>query len=158
VIGVQTPGNMAYFGSWMQKRGNRLDVLQNWLGAPADAPSTIVVGETALAGRKVFVYAGNMGVAQGMGILLDVAERLRGRDDVGFLFVGRGSDAQRLRDDARAGWTTWCSATRSIRTRSRTCMRSATSAWSRSTRVTARTTFRASSSPTCRAACRCWRV
>ena len=42
-------------------------MLQNWLGAPADAPSTIVVGETALAGRKVFVYAGNMGVAQGMG-------------------------------------------------------------------------------------------
>ena len=102
VIGVQTPGNMAYFGSWMQKPGNRLDVLQNWLGAPADAPSTIVVGETALAGRKVFVYAGNMGVAQGMGILLDLAERLRGRDDVGFLFVGRGSDAQRLRDDAHA--------------------------------------------------------
>jgi hypothetical protein len=27
---------------------------------------------------------------------------LRGREDVGFLFVGRGSDAQRLRDDARA--------------------------------------------------------
>ena len=24
-------------------------MLQNWLGAPADAPSTIVVGETALA-------------------------------------------------------------------------------------------------------------
>ena len=72
VIGVQTLGNMAYFRSWMQQPGHRLDVLQNWLGAPADAPSTIVVGETALAGRKVFVYAGNMGVAQGMGILLDL--------------------------------------------------------------------------------------
>ena len=102
VIGVQTPGNKGYFAQWIQRPGRRLEVLQNWLGAPANAPSTIVVGETALAGRKVFVYAGNMGVAQGMGILLDLAERLRGREDVGFLFVGRGSDAQRLRDDARA--------------------------------------------------------
>lgn len=102
VIGVQTPGNKGYFAEWVRGPGRRLEVLQNWLGAPADAPSSIVVGETALAGRKVFVYAGNMGVAQGMGILLDLAERLRGRTDVGFLFVGRGSDAQRLRDDARA--------------------------------------------------------
>lgn len=45
-------------------------------------------------------YAGNMGVAQGMDILLDLAERLRHRTDVGFLFVGRGSDAARLRSVA----------------------------------------------------------
>ena len=102
VIGVQTPGNEPYFAAWRKQAGRRLEVLQNWLGAPANAPSTIVVGDTPLAGRKVFVYAGNMGVAQGMGILLDLAERMRSREDVGFLFVGRGSDAQRLRDDAKA--------------------------------------------------------
>ena len=102
VIGVQTPGNEPYFAAWRRQAGRRLEVLQNWLGAPANAPSTIVVGDTPLAGRKVFVYAGNMGVAQGMGILLDLAQRMRSREDVGFLFVGRGSDAQRLRDDAKA--------------------------------------------------------
>ena len=102
VIGVQTPGNEPYFAAWRKQSGHRLEVLQNWLGAPANAPSTIVVGDTPLAGRKVFVYAGNMGVAQGMGILLDLAQRMRSREDVGFLFVGRGSDAQRLRDDAKA--------------------------------------------------------
>jgi hypothetical protein len=32
---------------------------------------------------------------------LDLAERLRGDTTIGFLFVGRGSAAQRLRDDAR---------------------------------------------------------
>jgi len=56
---------------------------------------------TPLAGRKVFVYAGNMGVAQGMDILLDLAERCRLREDVGFLFVGRGSDAGRLAEEAK---------------------------------------------------------
>lgn len=102
VIGVQTPGNLAYLGQWAAKPGRRLEVLQNWLSAPAQAPCSIVVNETPLAGRKVFVYAGNMGVAQGMGILLDLAERLRTRADVGFLFVGRGSDARRLAADATA--------------------------------------------------------
>jgi glycosyltransferase involved in cell wall biosynthesis len=46
------------------------------------------------------VYAGNMGAAQGMDILLELAERFRSRSDIGFLFVGRGTDAQRLREGA----------------------------------------------------------
>lgn len=50
----------------------------------------------------MFVYAGNMGVAQGMDILLDLADKLRSRPDVGFLFVGRGSDAARLKAAAQA--------------------------------------------------------
>ncbi len=40
---------------------------------------------------------GNMGVAQGMDVFIDLAARLRERPDIGFLFVGRGTDAQRLR-------------------------------------------------------------
>jgi glycosyltransferase involved in cell wall biosynthesis len=41
-----------------------------------------------------------MGVAQGMGVLIELADRMRSRTDIGFLFVGRGSDASRLRADA----------------------------------------------------------
>lgn len=101
VIGIQAPGNRAYFKDWLARSSGHVEVLQNWL---ADAPAngcSISVRETALAGRKIFVYAGNMGIAQGMGILLDLADRLKARSDFGFLFVGRGSDAQRLRADAR---------------------------------------------------------
>ena len=97
VIGVQTPGNQAYFDRWQQQPGRVLEVLQNWLDKPAQARCPIRVSETLLAGRNVLVYAGNMGVAQGMDILLGLAERLRNRLDVGFLFVGRGSDAARLK-------------------------------------------------------------
>jgi glycosyltransferase involved in cell wall biosynthesis len=50
----------------------------------------------------LFDYAGNMGVAQGMGIMLDLAEKLVHRNDVGFLFVGRGSDVKKLAADAKA--------------------------------------------------------
>lgn len=97
VIGVQTPGNRAYFDRWQQRPGRALEVLQNWLDKPAQARCSIRLSETPLAGRKVFVYAGNMGVAQGMDILLNLAELLRSRKDVGFLFVGRGSDVARLK-------------------------------------------------------------
>ena len=97
VIGVQTPSNRRYFDRWKAQPGRQLEVLQNWLDKPLQTRCSIRVDETALAGRKVFVYAGNMGVAQGMNILLDLAEKLRSRPEVGFLFVGRGSDSARLK-------------------------------------------------------------
>ena len=102
VIGVQAPGNRRYFDTWLTQPGRRLEILQNWLGKNSQIRCSIRVDETALAGRKVFVYAGNMGVAQGLDILLDLAEKLCGRRDVGFLFVGRGSDAARLRVAAQS--------------------------------------------------------
>ena len=102
VIGVQTQGNEPYFSDWAKQDGRRVEVLQNWLADAPDVGSSISVVDGPLVGRTVFVYAGNMGVAQGMNILIDLAERLRNRQDIGFLFVGRGSDAQRLRADAKA--------------------------------------------------------
>jgi glycosyltransferase involved in cell wall biosynthesis len=102
VIGVQAPGNQGYFKSWGKKPGRKLEVLQNWLDKSVRSRCSIRIDETLLAGRKVFVYAGNMGVAQGMDILLELAAKLRNRSDVGFLFVGRGSDATRLEETAKA--------------------------------------------------------
>ena len=100
-IGVQTAGNAKYFTKWSARPGRRLEVLQNWLADTPNVGCSLSVADTPLAGRKIFVYAGNMGVAQGMDILLDLAERLRHRSDIGFLFVGRGSDFGRLAAGAR---------------------------------------------------------
>lgn len=100
VIGVQSPANVAYLDGWAQKPGRQVELLQNWLAEAPNTGCSICVSASPLAGRKIFVYAGNMGVAQGMGVLLDLADRLRIRKDIGFLFVGRGSEAQRLRTDA----------------------------------------------------------
>lgn len=99
-IGVQTPGNLKYFARWTQKPNRALEVLQNWLGEPAKVTCSIRLDTTRVAGRKIFVYAGNMGVAQGMDIVLDLAERMQTRTDVGFVLVGRGSEAVRLRHKA----------------------------------------------------------
>lgn len=102
VIGVQTSANLPYFDAWASEGGRRIEVLQNWLAEAPRRGCSISVADTRLAGRVVFVYAGNMGLAQGMEIFIDLAERLRHREDVGFLFVGRGSHAHALRDDAKA--------------------------------------------------------
>jgi glycosyltransferase involved in cell wall biosynthesis len=94
VIGIQAQGNKIYF---RDRKDCQIEVLQNWLTDAPNVGCSISVASTVLAGRTIFVYAGNMGVAQGMGVLLELAERLLSRKDIGFVFVGRGSDAQRLR-------------------------------------------------------------
>jgi glycosyltransferase involved in cell wall biosynthesis len=105
IIGVQTPGNLSYFEDW-KKTGKKLVVLQNWLADTKPDSCSISINRTTLAGRKIFVYAGNMGVAQGMDILIDLAEKLKDRRDIGFLFVGRGSEAKRLAENLEGLWIT----------------------------------------------------
>lgn len=101
IIGVQTPGNLSYFEDWQKNKGKKLVVLQNWLADTKPGSCSISINRTTLVGRKIFVYAGNMGVAQGMDILIDLAEKLKDRRDIGFLFVGRGSEAKRLAEESR---------------------------------------------------------
>ena len=101
-IGVQSPAGLPYFSEWKQQPGRRLEVLQNWLAPAKDMGCSVSISNSSLAGRKIFVYAGNMGAAQAMDMVLSLAERMRDRKDFGFLFVGRGSDVSRLRGIAKA--------------------------------------------------------
>jgi len=100
VIGVQTESNLVYMDTW-RKRAKRLEVLNNWQTPVPDVGSTIEVSSTVLGGRKIAVYIGNMGVAQGMDVLIELAQSLKHREDIGFLFVGRGSEVSRLKGKVR---------------------------------------------------------
>jgi glycosyltransferase involved in cell wall biosynthesis len=97
-IGIQSPSNAVYLRRW--SRVKRIEVLQNWLAPAANVGCRIHLPDTVLAGRTVFVYIGNMGVAQSLGIFLDAADLLHKRSDLGFLFVGRGTESKRLAADA----------------------------------------------------------
>jgi hypothetical protein len=88
-IGVQSKGNLKYFSSWESKKRN-IEVLHNWLSHKGNNKSSINLENSKLSGRKVFVYAGNMGIAQGVEIFFNLAKALSYKDDIGFLFVGRG--------------------------------------------------------------------
>lgn len=96
-IGVQSPAGLPYFAEWKKQPGRRLEVLQNWLAPAKNVGCSISIAESSLAGRRIFVYAGNMGTAQGMDMVLGLAERMRNRENIGFLLVGRGSDVARLK-------------------------------------------------------------
>ena len=99
-IGVQSPSNLKYMESWATEK-RRLEVLQNWLADAQNTGSSIVVDEMPIAGRKIFVYVGNMGIAQAMDVFIDLAEQMLPRKEIGFLFVGRGTESARLAAEAR---------------------------------------------------------
>jgi len=99
-IGVQCEANLAYLRHWAAQPGRKLEVLENWLSHAPINGCRIDISTTPLAGRTIFVYTGNMGVAQGMDVFLEMVARMRNRQDIGFLFVGRGSEAARYAAEA----------------------------------------------------------
>ena len=98
VIGVQTPSNLVYFEEHHAAQKARVEVLNNWLSEPNPEPCSISIADSLLAGRKIFVYTGNIGVAQGIDILLDLATVLQEDKSIGFMFVGRGSAVAEMKE------------------------------------------------------------
>lgn len=96
-IGVQTPNSLRYFVNQHPNLKDKCEVLWIWIGESRVKPCSIDLSKTPLNGRSIFVYAGNMGVAQNMDCLIDLASELKDRQDIGFVFVGRGSEVARLR-------------------------------------------------------------
>lgn len=99
-IGIQSPNNLLYFQQHHPDVKAKLEVLWNWarpLHTIAKAPCSIHVSQTPIAGRVIFVYAGNIGVAQGIQTFLQLIESLKDSSDIGFLIVGRGSEAQAIK-------------------------------------------------------------
>lgn len=95
-IGVQTESNLAYLPNWTKSARRRIEVLHNWLATTANVGCSIQLARTSLAGRTIFVYIGNMGVAQGIDIFMELIQSLSHRGDIGFVFVGRGSEFSKL--------------------------------------------------------------
>lgn len=60
------------------------------------SPSNELVSHLNVRDKKVFLYPGTLGYAQGLEIIVDAAEVLRDRDDVVFLLVGEGPMRQKL--------------------------------------------------------------
>jgi hypothetical protein len=101
IIGIQTEGNHVYFSDRLKKSNRNIEVLYNWLSIPNKTKPTILISKTPIGNRKVFIYAGNMGVAQDMNTVFNLVSSLNDRKDIGFLFVGRGSELQKLKEGAK---------------------------------------------------------
>ncbi len=60
-----------------------------------------LVRRLGLDGKFVAAYVGTIGMAHGLGTILDAAERLKDRDDIAFVLVGTGAEHAKLEAEAR---------------------------------------------------------
>lgn len=75
----------------------------NWVdlaGQPADRNPELR-HELGLEGKTVFLFAGNIGYAQGLMTVIEGADLLRDEDDIRFVFLGGGVEKQKLMDSVR---------------------------------------------------------
>ena len=102
VIGVQSPANMEYFRTSGLKDRYKLEVLFNWSSLYQSGHIRYKVrGRLGLEEKIVFIYGGNMGVAQDMDNILRLAARLRAEPRAYFLLVGDGSEVHRLKREVQ---------------------------------------------------------
>ena len=77
-------------------------LFRNWVDLNAIRPlseASAYRAELELApGQKVALYAGNMGEKQGLEIVVEAAELLRGQKDLVFVLCGNGAAAERIRN------------------------------------------------------------
>lgn len=84
---------------------NKILVLHNWIEESqftADTSTENFRESWSLQGKFVAVYGGVLGPAQGLDVILDVAERVRDLSDLVFLVVGDGMEKERLQGDVAA--------------------------------------------------------
>jgi glycosyltransferase involved in cell wall biosynthesis len=58
--------------------------------------------QLGLQGKFVAAYVGTLGMAHGLGTILEAADRLKPRKDVAFVLVGTGAERAKLEADAKS--------------------------------------------------------
>ncbi|WP_392544718.1 glycosyltransferase family 4 protein [Oryzobacter telluris] len=100
-VAVTSPG-MAPLVAERGVPASKIHLAANWADESVFRPvdrDDALAHRLGLTRRFTLMYAGNLGPYQGLDVLLDAAERLRGRTDIGFAIVGGGVREQWLRDE-----------------------------------------------------------
>lgn len=98
-IGVQSPGNIELLLSLYPLTSGKIEVLWNWMAEAKKKTCPIKIQDTTLTGRKIFIYAGNLGVAQDSMQLFNLVRTSVHNKSIGYIIVGRGSEMSRLQAD-----------------------------------------------------------
>lgn len=88
-IGIQSKSNRHFLKNWLL-RNKEVSVLNNWLTFKRVPVKNCYFQTNIKKNKKIFIYIGNMGVAQNLTVFVDLAEKIQDRTDVQFLFVGNG--------------------------------------------------------------------
>ncbi len=82
---------------------NKIELVYDWVDTELIQPMPRDNGfarENDLVNRFVILYAGNLGMSQGLENVLAAAEMLADDPEISFVFVGEGTNRQHLLDDA----------------------------------------------------------
>lgn len=91
-IGVMSPSNLDFFKN-TKKDISKFEVLFNWSEiSEIPEPKNTFREKLDLKNKIVLFYGGNIGHAQKMIILVDLAKRFANNSNVHFLFVGKGDE------------------------------------------------------------------
>jgi len=98
IVGVQSNNNKKFIPKKILFKKTNIDVLNNWY-TPKNKDQNLEIdfSKTCLNKRKIFIHAGNIGLAQGFQVFIDVAEILKDNNEIGFLFIGRGTQFDEMK-------------------------------------------------------------
>ena len=98
IIGVQSKNNKKFIPKSILFRKINTEVLNNWYTPNIENQKLeIDFSQPNLNKRKIFIHAGNIGLAQGFKIFIEVAEILKDKNEIGFLFIGRGTQFEEMK-------------------------------------------------------------
>lgn len=98
-IGVMSPSNLTFFKR-TRKNITNFEVLYNWAIHPIPEPSTVNYrSKLGLENKVVLFFGGNIGHAQHMQYLINLARRFREHSAVHFLFVGKGDECRLVQSE-----------------------------------------------------------
>lgn len=105
IIGVQSPGNKHYIEKQNLPNLKELEVLPNWMPSTSTSHhflnhdfSYVDLQQTVLRDKKVLIYAGNLGKAQGVEHFAQLILNMKDQSSIGFLIIGRGSRKEWLQE------------------------------------------------------------
>tara|TARA_Y100000589_G_C27133977_1_gene621751 strand:- start:221 stop:1411 length:1191 start_codon:yes stop_codon:yes gene_type:complete len=95
-IGVQSKGNIKFVNKYKIPL-EKIEVLNNWYSDNKIDKCKINLSNTILKDKKIIVYGGNIGEAQGITKIVALCKKIKEKDNIGFLFIGRGSNFNQLK-------------------------------------------------------------
>ena len=101
---VHSHGNKEFLTFQKNVERNRVHVMHNWIDASCHAEA-VRTGrfrrQYGIDGEFLLVFAGVMGPSQGLGLVVEVADRVKTNPDIRFLFVGDGTEKPKLEEMAK---------------------------------------------------------
>ncbi|WP_440682511.1 glycosyltransferase family 4 protein [Cysteiniphilum halobium] len=97
-IGVMSPANLSWFNSYTDKRYiKNCSVLYNWVdidSLDSIAPNVEFRQKYALEDKVIFIYGGNIGFAQNMQNVVNLAHKMQSYGQAQFVLIGQGDEYQ----------------------------------------------------------------